>query len=347
MRTALVVMFGMLSGLVPAVAETPPLEPLPGRVACAYPPLAASNLVAGPVLFVAQVRPNGSVKSVDLRQVPAKGLGFEEAVRGCVLRWRFEPIVGKGGLRQYEGEIRYRSASADEASVRALLEAFASAWNARNAEAIGALAGAEQQREAPETGSPPSLLEQFAGERAAADWNIELEPAFKHIQFLRPDVAVVTQPFYRERPAGDGRPVTKESFSLEATTRKRGDSWTLLAWYPLAGPPSPGRWLFPGIEEPRKIKHVDPVYPDLVLRAPVSAIVTLEAQVDASGHVAGVRILRGGRLFDDAAIRAVRQWEYAPTLLEGVPIPIVIRVDVPFDLEARCPACAGPPPTVH
>jgi TonB family protein len=347
MRTALVVMFGMLSGLVPAVAETPQLKPLRGRAACAYPPLAASNLVAGPVLFVAQVRPNGSVKSVDLRQVPAKGLGFEEAVRGCVLRWRFEPIVGKGGLRQYEGEIRYRIASANEASVRALLEAFASAWNAKNAEAIGALAGAEQQREGRGAGSPPSLVEQFAGERAAADWNMELEPAFQHIQFLRPDVAVVRQLFHRERPSGARGPAKRESSLLEATARKRGDSWTLLAWYPLTGPPSTGRWLFPGIEEPRKVKHVEPIYPDLALKAPVSAIVTLEAEVDASGHVAAVRIVRGGRPFDDAAIRAVRQWEYAPTLLEGVPIPIVIRVDVPFDLEARCPACAGPPPTVH
>jgi TonB family protein len=341
------VMLAVLSSPVPALADTRPPRPLPGNIACAYPPLAASSLVAGPVLFVAQVRPGGSVKSVDVRQVPAKGLGFEEAVRDCVLRWRFEPVVGRGGLRQYEGEIRYRMAASDEASVRALLEAFASAWNAKNDEAIAALAGAEQQGEASGAGSPPSLLEQFAGERAAADWNIELEPAFKHIQFLRPDVAVVTQPFYKERPPGDGRPVTKESSSLEATTRKRGDSWRLLAWYPLAGPPSPGRWLFPGIEEPRKIKHVDPVNPDLVLKAPVSAIVTLEAEVDASGHVAAVRILRGGRLFDDAAIRAVRQWEYAPTLLEGVPIPIVIRVDVPFDLEARCPACAGPPPIIH
>ena len=345
--TAFMVMLAVLSSPVPELADTRPPRPLPGNIACAYPPLAASSLVAGPVLFVAQVRPGGSVKSVDVRQVPAKGLGFEEAVRDCVLRWRFEPVVGRGGLRQYEGEIRYRMAASDEASVRALLEAFASAWNAKNDAAIAALAGAEQQGEAAGTGSRSSLLEQFTGERASADWDMELEPAFQHIQFLRPDVAVVRQLFHRERPSGARGPVKRESSLLEATARKRGDSWTLLAWYPLAGPPSTGRWLFPGIEEPRKVKHVEPIHPDLALRGPVSAIVTLEAEVDASGHVAAVRIVRGGRPFDDAAIRAVRQWEYAPTLLEGVPIPIVIRVDVPFDLEARCPTCAGPLPNVH
>jgi TonB family protein len=319
----------LLLGLVPASAEAPPPRPLPGSPTCAYPPEALRSLVAGPVLFTARVRPDGGVKSLDVRRVPAKGLGFEEAVRDCVSRWRFEPAPGRGGLRRYEGEIRYRIATADEVAVRSLLERFATAWNERDADAIGVLAG-------------PDLREQFATERAAAAWNMELEPAFQHIQFLRPDVAVVRQPFSKERPAGAPGPAHEPSSLLEATTRKRGDSWTLLAWYPLAGPAPTGRWLFPGIEEPRKVKHVDPVSPSLALKAPVSAIVTLEAEVDASGHVAAVRVLRGGRPFDDAAARAVRQWEYAPTLLDGVPVRVVIRIDVPFDVDGRCPTCAAP-----
>ncbi len=347
MWTACMVLLALLSSPVPAVAETRPLKRLPGDIACAYPPLAESNLVAGPVLFVAQVRPGGSVKSVDVRRVPAKGLGFEEAVRDCVSRWRFEPAVGKGGLRQYEGEIRYRIAASDEAAIRSVLEAFASAWNARSAEAIGNLTGEGQQPEATGAGSPPSPVEQFAAERSAADWDMELEPAFQHVQFLRPDVAVVRQPFRKEGAAGAGGPASRSSSLLEATARKRGRSWKLLAWYPLAGPPRAGRWLFPGIEEPRKVRHVEPISPDVALEAPVSAVVTLEVQVDASGHVAAVRVLQGGRPFDDAAVRAARQWEYAPALLEGVPIPIVIRVDVPFALGARCPSCAVSPATVH
>jgi TonB family protein len=347
MWAAFMIRLALLSSPVPAPAETPPLEPLPGSIACPYPPLAEANLVAGPVLFAARVRPGGSVESVDVRQVPAKGLGFEEAVRDCVSRWRFRPVAGKAGPRRYEGEIRYRIAAEDEVAIRAVLEAFASAWNADSVDSIGALTGAEPPPGASGTGSPRSPLEQFTSERAAADWSMELEPAFRCIQFLRSDVAVVRQSFRRERPAGAGGPAKQEPSVLEATARKRGDSWKLLAWYPLAEPPSTGRWLFPGIEEPRKVKHVDPVYPDLALKGPVSAIVTLEARVDASGHVAAVRVLRGDRLFEDAAMRAVRQWQYAPTLLEGVAIPIVIRVDVPFDLEARCPTCAVPPAIVH
>ncbi len=347
MWTAGMVMLALLSSPVPAVAETRPLKRLPANSTCTYPPLAESNLVAGPVLFVAQVRPRGSVKSVEIRQVPAKGLGFEEAVRDCVSRWRFEPVAGKRGLRPYEGEIRYRIAAGDEVAIRSVLEAFASAWNARSSEAIGDLTGEGREPEAAGAGSPPFSVVRFTTERSAADWTIELEPAFQHVQFLRPDVAVVSQPFSKEGPARAAGPARKGSSLLEATARKRGHSWKLLAWYPLAGPPRTGRWLFPGIEEPRKVRHVDPVYPDVALKAPVSAVVTLEVQVDASGHVAAVRTLRGARPFDDAAMRAARQWEYAPTLLEGDPIPIVIRVDVPFELGARCPSCGVSPATVH
>ncbi len=344
-RTAVAVLLALPAIAAPAAAGTPPLEPLPGRAACGYPPEALRSLVAGPVLFTAQVRPDGSVKSIDLRQVPAKGLGFEEAVRDCVSRWRFPPAAGRR-LRRYEGEVRYRVAKADEEAVRALLEAFASAWNAKNSEAVAALVGAGPEREAAGAGSPPSSPAHFASERAAADWNMELEPGFQHIQFLRSDVAVVRQPFHRRTPDGR-RPTEKQPSLIEATARRRGASWTLVAWYPLAGPPAPGRWLFPGIEEPRQVKHVAPVYPTLALEAPVSAVVTLEVEVDAAGHVGAARVLQGGRPFDDAAMRAVRQWEYAPTLLEGVPVPVVIRVEVPFDLSAPCPACVTPLPAVH
>jgi len=46
-----------------------------------------------------------------------------------------------------------------------------------------------------------------------------------------------------------------------------------------------------------------------------------------------VRILRSIPLLDAAALEAVRQWEYSPTLLNGVPIPVLITVTVNFTLH--------------
>ena len=52
-----------------------------------------------------------------------------------------------------------------------------------------------------------------------------------------------------------------------------------------------------------------------------------------TGRVEDVRILRSIPLLDAAALEAVRQWEYSPTLLNGVPVPVLITVTVNFALH--------------
>jgi protein TonB len=49
--------------------------------------------------------------------------------------------------------------------------------------------------------------------------------------------------------------------------------------------------------------------------------------------VTDVRVLRGLPLLDRAAIEAVRQWVYTPTLLNGVPVPVIMTVTVNFKLS--------------
>jgi protein TonB len=84
------------------------------------------------------------------------------------------------------------------------------------------------------------------------------------------------------------------------------------------------------IQAPRKIRHVDPVYPDLARRAGVSGIVILECEIDRGGRVQTVRVASGHPLLNDAAVGAVRQWSYQPTLLNGVPVAVVMTVTVRF-----------------
>jgi TonB family protein len=323
-----------LSRLVPQPGETPPAQPLPGNVPCAYPAEAQRNQVAGPVLYTARVQPDGRVKSVDIRQVPAERLGFEEAVRTCVSAWRFEPMTAGGGLRRYDGKVQYRIAITEEIAIRALLEAFAMAWNAKNADAIGALQGQTQEPGAGGSGSLPSLLEQFTKERTTADWNVELEPVFQQIRFLRPDVAVIEQPFHRRRSGDTASPADTQPSLLEATAIKRGESWTLLAWYPITGPPPGPSWAAPGIEQPRKAKHVDPIYPERAAQALVQGVVLVEFVISPRGGVSDARALGGPALLADAAVSAVRQWEYTPVLLAGVPIPVASIASIEFHWDS-------------
>lgn len=87
------------------------------------------------------------------------------------------------------------------------------------------------------------------------------------------------------------------------------------------------------IEAPRKLRHQPPDYPELARRAGVQAVVILEAMIDTGGRVTDVRVLRGHPLLDEAALQAVRRWAYVPTLLNGVPVPVVMTVTVNFRLE--------------
>jgi len=75
------------------------------------------------------------------------------------------------------------------------------------------------------------------------------------------------------------------------------------------------------------------VYPSVAQAARVSGVVILEAVISGSGNVTDVKILRSVPLLDEAAIEAVRQWTYTPTLLNGVPVPIIMTVTVNFTMQ--------------
>jgi TonB family protein len=87
------------------------------------------------------------------------------------------------------------------------------------------------------------------------------------------------------------------------------------------------------IAPPQKIKDVKPVYPPIAASAKVSGVVIVEATIGSDGRVNEVRVLRSIPLLDQAAMEAVRQWEFQPTLLNGAPISIVMSMTVNFALQ--------------
>jgi periplasmic protein TonB len=87
------------------------------------------------------------------------------------------------------------------------------------------------------------------------------------------------------------------------------------------------------IKEPKKLKTVNPAYPDIAKQARVQGVVILECTISPQGKVTDVKVLRGIPLLDAAAIDAVKQWVYSPTLLNGVPVPVIMTVTVNFRLS--------------
>jgi protein TonB len=84
---------------------------------------------------------------------------------------------------------------------------------------------------------------------------------------------------------------------------------------------------------PERTKYVAPLYPEIAQSSRISGVVIIEAVIDEAGRVATANVLRSIPLLDQAAIDAVLQWEYAPTLLNGVPVPVVMTVTVNFTLQ--------------
>src|SRR5262245_24893323 len=84
------------------------------------------------------------------------------------------------------------------------------------------------------------------------------------------------------------------------------------------------------VQESKLIHQVDPVYPDAAKTARISGIVILQVTVGVEGKVLEAKVLRGHPLLTQAALEAVRQWRYSPTVLNGEPVPVTATVSVRF-----------------
>jgi TonB family protein len=100
---------------------------------------------------------------------------------------------------------------------------------------------------------------------------------------------------------------------------------------PLAEP-SPQRVLANGNIQPALISRVEPVYPPLAKQAHVQGTVDLSAIIGKDGHVQDLKVVRGHPLLVQAALDAVNQWVYKPTLMNGEPVEIATDIQVNFAL---------------
>jgi protein TonB len=87
------------------------------------------------------------------------------------------------------------------------------------------------------------------------------------------------------------------------------------------------------IPEPKKIKNVPPVYPQDARDAKIQGIVIIETVIGTDGSITEAKVLRSVPELDKAAVDAVLQWKYTPTLLNGEPVEVIMTVTVTFTLS--------------
>lgn len=99
------------------------------------------------------------------------------------------------------------------------------------------------------------------------------------------------------------------------------------------------RRLDPSVKPPEVISRVNPVYPAEARAARISGIVIVETTIDETGVVREARVLEEppSSGLGEAAATAVRQWVFAPALIDGKAVPVVFRLTVNFKLDKNAP----------
>jgi TonB family protein len=97
-----------------------------------------------------------------------------------------------------------------------------------------------------------------------------------------------------------------------------------------------GRLLIGGsVAAAKLINRVQPIYPVLARQTGIQGVVKLHAILGKDGTVQQLQVLSGHPLLVQAALDAVRQWIYQPTLLEGKPVEVDTEIDVFFQLQQK------------
>ncbi len=103
----------------------------------------------------------------------------------------------------------------------------------------------------------------------------------------------------------------------------------------LSAPTAPPRWVIASSSPiPAKLLHkVDPVYPTTAVARRIEGKVLLHAIVSHKGTVQAVTVLRGNDLLAQAAVHAVKQWQYSPAQVDGQPVDAEANITISFSLN--------------
>jgi protein TonB len=88
------------------------------------------------------------------------------------------------------------------------------------------------------------------------------------------------------------------------------------------------------VDIPRQTRNARADFPSKARDARrTGGAVLLELLIGTDGRVTDARVIRSSPLFDNEALEAVRKWEFEPTLVNGVPTPVVVPATIAFSTQ--------------
>jgi TonB family protein len=89
----------------------------------------------------------------------------------------------------------------------------------------------------------------------------------------------------------------------------------------------------PDEQQKKLVFSVRPAYPDELREGGLEGMVRLRAVIGPDGAVRSLRVVSGDVRLAAAAMNAVRQWRYQPTLVDNKPVSVATTVSIQFKLE--------------
>jgi protein TonB len=105
---------------------------------------------------------------------------------------------------------------------------------------------------------------------------------------------------------------------------------------PIAQPPQVEKHplkISEGVLQAQLISRIEPRYPTLAKQTKTEGIVRLHAIISRDVRITSLDILSGHPLLVQAALEAVSQWRYRPTMLNGEPVEVETSITVIFRLH--------------
>ena len=87
---------------------------------------------------------------------------------------------------------------------------------------------------------------------------------------------------------------------------------------------------------PRVLREVRPQYTADALRAKIQGTVMVDCVVLPDGTVGRVEVIKSlDNVFglDQEAVKAAKQWRFAPGMRQGVPVSVLVTIELTFNLR--------------
>ena len=87
------------------------------------------------------------------------------------------------------------------------------------------------------------------------------------------------------------------------------------------------------VQQTKLIAQPRPIYPPAAKAVGLQGVVHLQATIAEDGTIRRLDLLSGHPILAEAAMAAVQNWVYQPTLLNGSPVEVITQIDVNFTLS--------------